>query len=317
MKNFTHAGLAALLRRVVGEHDPSFLKVGKVVDPMKEAVADAAEKTSLVEQVMARHGPGLLFAVGQSLHLADATPAFTVLKRSGTSRVLAEKFMRLEGYHHSSHRTSIVSGNGQWDCSRTSKDRPATTGENYLIAGLLLGLLMTIGRDGCRLKIGRQTYSPEDLMSATLEPGTDASRFQISWTPVARDRDQEVQFNRETEHSMMSDRLANLFGTDLGRSWKISDAAKILAVSERSLQRRLNDESRSYSSILRRARMQRATLCLTETSMSLAEIGYCCGYADQAHFQRDFLRTANVTPGAFRRINHASDSVGKGPKSDV
>ena len=35
---------------------------------------------------------------------------------------------------------------------------------------------------------------------------------------------------------------------------------------------------------------------------SLAEIGYCCGYADQPHFQRDFRRALNMSPGEYRRV---------------
>jgi AraC-like DNA-binding protein len=34
--------------------------------------------------------------------------------------------------------------------------------------------------------------------------------------------------------------------------------------------------------------------------MSIADIGYWCGYADQAHFQRDFRRAVNMTPGRYR-----------------
>ncbi|QIZ79808.1 helix-turn-helix transcriptional regulator [Thalassovita gelatinovora] len=101
----------------------------------------------------------------------------------------------------------------------------------------------------------------------------------------------------------VNDRLTDLLASDIGRSWKLCDAARDLAFSERSLQRRLSGEGRSFSSILRRARMRAATDLLTRSSAPLAEIGYCCGYADQAHFQRDFLRVTNMTPRVFRGIS--------------
>lgn len=301
MEDFTYAGLLALLERVIARRDPDLLEGVAIADPMKGATVPAAAKEALVARVMARHGPGPLFVAGQYLHLVDETPALTVLKRSATPRVLADKFMRLERYHHSSHRTDIVTQVGRCDCTRSSKARPATLGENCLVAGLLLGLFMSLGRESYRLEIGGRVFAPEDLSQATLGPGTDAAEFRISWKPSGCDQDPSR--TEATEAGTLSDSLASLFATDLGRSWKLADAARMLALSPRSLQRRLGADSRSYSSVLRRARMKQATLLLVGTDTSLAEIGYCCGYADQAHFQRDFLRTANMTPREFRRIS--------------
>ena len=70
----------------------------------------------------------------------------------------------------------------------------------------------------------------------------------------------------------------------------------------RSLQRQLGQAERTFSGVLRRARMREATRLLTGSSASLAEIGYCCGYADQPHFQRDFRRALNMSPGDYRRV---------------
>lgn len=309
MEDFTYAGLVALVERAIAADDPDLLASTRISDPMKGATASAAAKEALVARVMARRGPGPLLAAGQFLHLADETPALTVLQRSATPRVLAEKFMRLERYHHSSHRTAIVTRTGHCDCVRSSTARPATDGENCVIAGLLLGLLMGLGRDGYRLDIGGRRLMPDELAMAVLDPGADTTRFRISWTPTERDRDREAPA-APIETGALCDGLAALFATDPGRSWKVADAARMLGLSQRSLQRRLTAEARSYSSVLRRARMKQATLLLVDTDTSLAEIGYCCGYADQAHFQRDFLRTANVTPRAFRRISRETAELG-------
>jgi len=61
-------------------------------------------------------------------------------------------------------------------------------------------------------------------------------------------------------------------------------------------------QGRTFSTVLRRARMRQATQLLTRSNVPLSEIGYCCGYADQAHFQRDFLRATNITPRVFRQM---------------
>jgi AraC-like DNA-binding protein len=59
----------------------------------------------------------------------------------------------------------------------------------------------------------------------------------------------------------------------------------------------------TFSTALRTARIDEAARLLREEAASLAEIGYCCGYADQPHFQRDFRRALNMSPGDYRRVS--------------
>ena len=51
----------------------------------------------------------------------------------------------------------------------------------------------------------------------------------------------------------------------------------------------------------RRLRMSRATHWLREGDASIAEIALRCGFADQSHFHRHFLRVHGHSPSAFRR----------------
>jgi AraC-like DNA-binding protein len=259
---------------------------------------------------MERHGPGLLLAVGQYISVADETPVRTVLLRSAEPRVLAEKWMRLERYLHTSHRTSIATGLADgWECRRHAAGPPPSLGENCLIAGLLLGLAGAVGLRDTRIMIGAQEVRSADLPRIVVAPHETLDRFHIRWSP--RDGSDEPA-SREPRVAApgtpLSDSLTDLLACDMGRSWRIGDAARELALSERSMQRRLRAEGRNFSSIFRRARMRCATDLLSRDETTLAEIGYCCGYADQAHFQRDFLRATNVTPTAFRRIALAPDS---------
>ena len=95
---------------------------------------------------------------------------------------------------------------------------------------------------------------------------------------------------------------------DAGRGWRIDSVAAIAGLAPRTLQRRLTETGWTFSALLRRARMRAASQLLVDPAVTLAEIGYCCGYADQAHFQRDFRRMTNMTPNAFRRQALATGS---------
>jgi AraC-like DNA-binding protein len=274
---------------------------------MDKAVIPDTVKRSLAERVLKRHGPGPLLAVGQYLDKADETPMLTVLTASPDPHVLAQKWMRLERYLHSKNRVKIEPLNDRgWDVKRLSaRGALPSLGENCLIAGLLLGLLREIGAVEPWLEVTGQRLSGADLLTARLPVDEQLLGFRLRWiADGTRDGDGDTGDVARP----MRDRLADLLASDIGRSWKLRDAARLLAHSERSLQRRLSEEGRNFSSVLRRARMRHATGLLTGGSASLGEVGYCCGYADQAHFQRDFLRTTNMTPGTFREINRSASS---------
>ena len=222
-----------------------------------------------------------------------------MLAMSPDPSLLADKWMRLERYHHSSHRTVIdPSRQHMWTCTRRGTAAPAGLAENLLIAGVLFGLLERLGAEDCRLRVEGQTVSAESF--GNLELRGACAEFALLWSA-----DQASDHTHGPVTGNIADTLADLLARDIGRCWRLKDAAMELAVSERSLQRHLGRSGRNFSSVLRRARMREATQLLAKTDTSLAEIGYCCGYADQAHFQRDFQRVANMTPRTFRDVSRS------------
>lgn len=52
---------------------------------------------------------------------------------------------------------------------------------------------------------------------------------------------------------------------------------------------------------LRAYRVERAKELLRRTTLSLADIGAACGFADQSHFTRTFSAATGITPGNWRR----------------
>jgi AraC-like DNA-binding protein len=56
---------------------------------------------------------------------------------------------------------------------------------------------------------------------------------------------------------------------------------------------------------LRTFRIERAKELLLQSSLSLAQIAYDCGFADQSHLTRTFAAAIGVTPGAWRRARRS------------
>jgi transcriptional regulator GlxA family with amidase domain len=57
----------------------------------------------------------------------------------------------------------------------------------------------------------------------------------------------------------------------------------------------------SIGEYARQSRISRARTLLVASTLSLVDIAAECGFADQAHFSREFKRLAGSTPLAFRR----------------
>lgn len=104
----------------------------------------------------------------------------------------------------------------------------------------------------------------------------------------------------DTEASMqkrVSSALAEMLPA--GQS-SIEEAASRLAMSKRSLQRRLAEEASSYQEVLTTTRRELAHAYLARSSASLGEIAYLLGFQDGNSFLRAFRGWTGQTPGEYR-----------------
>ena len=76
--------------------------------------------------------------------------------------------------------------------------------------------------------------------------------------------------------------------------------AQALLLSERTLQRRLQDEGTSYQHLLDDTRRELAGQYLGQANLTLLEISYLLGFSDPSNFFRAFRRWFDSTPGDYR-----------------
>jgi AraC-like DNA-binding protein len=86
-----------------------------------------------------------------------------------------------------------------------------------------------------------------------------------------------------------------------GSDTRIDVLARRLAMSGRTLQRRLAVEQVSYHELLDDARKEAAARYLDESTLAICEIAYLVGYAEPAPFHRAFKRWYGTTPEQFRQ----------------
>jgi AraC-like DNA-binding protein len=80
-----------------------------------------------------------------------------------------------------------------------------------------------------------------------------------------------------------------------------SSVARCLALSDRSLQRRLHDEGTNFRSVLDDWRRDLAREQLQRQDLPIAEVAYLTGFAEVSSFTRAVRRWFGCTPGELRR----------------
>ena len=82
---------------------------------------------------------------------------------------------------------------------------------------------------------------------------------------------------------------------------RMADIARRLAMSERTLHRRLAERDLSFRSLVADTRRHVAVNLLRESSYPLTEVAFLSGFSEQSAFNRAFKRWTGLTPTAFRK----------------
>lgn len=136
---------------------------------------------------------------------------------------------------------------------------------------------------------------PRALLDAPLITGNRATRANL-----------ELLLQREAPGSAQARPLTHkvrqlvLAGLRKGVLPDGEDLAHALAMSARTLSRRLQDEGQSLSRIVEQVRIERAEHLLRDSALSVQAIAQQTGFADASSFTRAFKRATGQTPAEQR-----------------
>jgi AraC-like DNA-binding protein len=145
-----------------------------------------------------------------------------------------------------------------------------------------------------------QFSAPENALyfdGAALDEPLDGAHAEL-----ARHNDEIVQ--RYLERLQRDDIIGRARSAITGLLSQGEPAAPVVAaalhLSERSLQRKLAEAGSRYSELLRDTRYQLARSYLRDPRVSIGEIAWLLGFADQSSFTRAFKRWEGCSPSAYR-----------------
>jgi AraC-like DNA-binding protein len=115
--------------------------------------------------------------------------------------------------------------------------------------------------------------------------------------PELRKRLAEMDASATTAERVRAALLESLPGGNVA----MEDLARRLALSKRTLQRRLEDEGTSYQAVLRATRESLAHHYLERTTIPAAEISFLLGFEEPNSFFRAFSDWTGQTPETIRR----------------
>lgn len=279
MSDFAAAAMLRLIRLGLQRQGLAADPLAPTRDPA-QALVPLQDKRALLTALMQQHGPQVLLAIGDAVLDAPDEPTLTALVLARDPADLLARWQRLERFVHSRHRTRVLAaGPGRLRLQHVSLQpgQPPWPAEDLLVWGLLRGLMQRIGAVDLQCVV-----DPQDSACATYH-----------WRPALA-----AAPHTPPVDALQAARAA--LAADVAAPWTLARLADALGLSPRSLQRRLAAAGSSFSALWTAVRLAQSARLLAEGPASTAQIGYCCGFADQAHFTRRFRQHTALTPARYR-----------------
>lgn len=276
-----------------------------------QATVDIDLKLALVQHALKHGGVDCLIYLGCGVHHHKNEPTHRALVGARDPVELVVRWQRLERYIHSRHRLRIADqGEGWMEITHVGVSAGIfpTLYESLMVFGVIAALLQAQGVANLEIHASDLKVFPVAPRDALVKlPTIDPSRsWRFFWTDCTQAVTSTSAMGTVEDLFVCSDwpqwqrQLANRVLERLFDIPTVTDAALHLKVSPRTLQRDLKQRGMSFSELVGNCRARIAAMHLMESSLPLAEVGFLCGYSDQAHFTREFGKQVGMSPQKYR-----------------
>jgi AraC-like DNA-binding protein len=242
-----------------------------------DALAKVSEYFPLINSVVR-----LPFSVGDRhvTFAVDAPSNPVVITRPYAEYTLAAVFLRSRSNMAEPYRLTRV---------EFSHARPANISEHERI----FACPVIFDAGACQMVIAREVWDAPRI-------GADTALFSVL------DSHAQTLLGQLEDDASIVGRVRKAIGAELrAGDPRLESIAKRLAMSPRTLQRRLRQHGAVFNDLLDTMRFGTAKSYLSQGDVAGTEIAYLLGFAEQSSFNRAFKRWSGHTPMEYRRANSA------------
>lgn len=272
--------------------------------PVQQGRVALQDKRALLAGLWQAVGPTAIARIGEAIQDVHEEPTLRALVLAVDPWDLLSRWQRLERFVHSRHRTrmdALGPGRARLQHVSLSSGQAPTPAEDVLVFGLLVALCERVaGRPVQARPVGGRHWLRRDGQWRDGPWPESLHTWELRWDAADVARDPHPPVAHPASGDRWLEALHTALRADPGRPWRVDDLARVCALSARSLQRHLARRQLCFSGLLTAARVQCAADLLTSSGLSVAEVGYHCGFADQPHFSRQFRQSTAMTPARYR-----------------
>lgn len=303
---------AAMVRVLLQGMSGLGLQPPNVTDPLTQATVSLDLKRAVVQTAAEQAGLAVLPLLGRGLHDLAMEPTNLALTAGRSAGSMLVRWQRLERYVHSKHRIQLLELTSHTaTIGHAHKDKgPAPLAvEDLVVCGVLCALLEANGLHSVRAKAGAAELYPapdaQQVLACVQQRQT--AIWQLTWQG---DQEASIEWDLPVSWARVApptwSRLAFAVGDHVARCLpellSVEAAASAMGMARRTFQRALTSENLSFQQILSEVRFRLTGWYLLESEIPVAEIGFVCGYSDQAHLTREFNRRVGVPPARYRDL---------------
>ena len=265
-----------------------------------------SDQRRLLNEVLARLGPESVLAAGAGLR-DEPHPVIQVLRDAPSPPELIARARRLESYLHIGHRTTFtMTGTSMTVRHLPRAGREPDLAESLFVCGAHASFLDLLA-DDVTISVTDASAPPVTLWRHGRPARIPGLERATGWTVTWRADDRPDRPAISDDAWSPTERLRQLVVDDPAMHWTLTLAAHHLALSRRTLQRRLAQDGVGIGEVVRATRITLAANYLLRTDLPVGLIGYLTGFCDPAHFSRGFAAVHGLPPGQWRTRSGAAD----------
>lgn len=280
-----------------------------------QALVPLETKRTFVKWVRESYGASALLCIGSGVTKFVDSPIGHALLKKSDPFLLLKKWQRLERYIHSQHYVEFeYFGNCAKVAHKSNTDELPSIEEDLVVLGVLCAMLFEVS--GKEVVISHSLLPSEVFFSYPSLACNSAelhrkSPWYIHWQtpeqPIIEIEEGVTATDYSTLNVVKKTKQAILALGLLEVDLQI--IAKYLALSPRSLQRRLSEQGHGFAKLLQDVRVDYASQYLLNESLCIAEVGFVSGFADQAHFTRVFKQWTGMSPKQYTQFKDLNTQI--------